>query len=138
MENKKCHRNIVKNFPFVDSDSLIEKIEKEYKKGVDYTVDKTGNFYTILSEKLEKSIWPNDCSPWERTWGKPSVVVDKEKKKVQKATFYVEGNSESKGDETKTEQNFVSPPLSKNSDKLLWGAGGASLFFLALVFFFLS
>ncbi|MEG7979373.1 MAG: hypothetical protein NY202_05900 [Mollicutes bacterium UO1] len=56
MENKKCHRNIVKNFPFVDSDSLIEKIEKEYKKGVDYTVDKTGNFYTILSEELEKAI----------------------------------------------------------------------------------
>jgi len=38
---------------------LEEKI-KEYEKGIDYEVDKTGNFYTILSEKLKKVIWPND------------------------------------------------------------------------------
>ena len=35
--------------------SLEEKIKK-YEKGVDYEVDQTGNFYTILSERLKKVI----------------------------------------------------------------------------------
>jgi hypothetical protein len=34
---------------------LEEKIRK-YKEGVDYEIDKTGNFYTILSERLKKII----------------------------------------------------------------------------------
>jgi hypothetical protein len=35
---------------------LLEKKLKNYKKGVDYTVDKKGNFYTILSESLKKTL----------------------------------------------------------------------------------
>jgi hypothetical protein len=35
--------------------SLEEKI-KEHQEGVDYEVDETGNFYTILSERLKKEI----------------------------------------------------------------------------------
>jgi hypothetical protein len=34
----------------------LEKKIKEYKEGIDYEVDKTGNFYTILSERLKKII----------------------------------------------------------------------------------
>jgi hypothetical protein len=34
---------------------LEEKI-KEYEVGVDYTVDETGNIYTILSERLKEVI----------------------------------------------------------------------------------
>lgn len=129
MENKKVHRNIVKCFPFVDSDSLIKKIEKEYERGVDYAVDQTGNFYTILSERLEKAIWPNDCSPWEKSM----VIANEKEGVVQKAKFHVERCSDGKESGTEIEQNVL-PPLVKNYDELLLGA---SLFFLAFASFFL-
>lgn len=57
---------------------LEEKI-KEHKRGIDYTVDETGNIYTILSEKLKEVIWPNDNCFYDE-----SIVVIDRQKLVQK------------------------------------------------------
>jgi len=51
MENKRVEIDIGRNEGFV-----LEKKIKEYKEGVDYEVDKTGNFYTILSERLKSVV----------------------------------------------------------------------------------
>jgi len=37
-------------------DFLLEKKIKEHQEGVDYVVDKAGNVYTIISERLKKII----------------------------------------------------------------------------------
>ncbi len=53
---------------------LEEKI-KEYEKGLDYTVDETGNVYTILTERLKGVIWPNDNYPYDES----IVTIDRQK-----------------------------------------------------------
>lgn len=35
---------------------LLEQKIKDYQEGVDYFVDETGNFYTIISERLKRDI----------------------------------------------------------------------------------
>jgi len=35
---------------------VLEKKVREYREGIDYVVDETGNFYTILSERLKRVI----------------------------------------------------------------------------------
>lgn len=52
---------------------LIEKI-KGCKEGIDYTVNKSGDCYAILSEKLKKDIWPDDYYPYDYSY----VVIDKQ------------------------------------------------------------
>lgn len=56
-------------------DFSLEKKIKEYKEGIDYEVDKTGNFYTILSERLKKIIWPDDSFHYEAV-----VAIDRQGK----------------------------------------------------------
>jgi hypothetical protein len=52
METKRVEIDTDKN----ESGFILEKKIKEYKEGVDYEADKTGNFYTILSERLKSVI----------------------------------------------------------------------------------
>jgi hypothetical protein len=34
----------------------LERKIRRYREGTDYAIDKTGNYYTILSEELKKEI----------------------------------------------------------------------------------
>jgi len=54
----------------------LEKVIKKFQERIDYTVDKTGNYYTILSERLKEVIWPGDYL----NYAESIVAIDREGK----------------------------------------------------------
>ena len=88
-----------------NSGFILEKKIKEYKEGIDYKVDKTGNSYTILSEGLKSAIWPDDYF-----WYDDSVVVIDRQGKVESYRMAADNPREP----YKIDRNFLKEIMSES------------------------
>jgi len=68
----------------ISPDFTLEKKLKGYTVGVDYAIDKTGNYYTILSESLKETLWPND---WSFGHGNESIMIVDRQGLIKKMRF---------------------------------------------------
>ena len=139
-------------------DFFLEKKIKEYQERVDYVVDKTGNVYTIISERLKKIIWPNEYYPYDES------IVTIDRKGIVKRMGFVSSKKNpddpnrwfrEKGSEeilenvnkdkkkrssdsdfsiAETSQSLTKQP--NKSNKELWIIGGLLLIFVPLAYFF--
>ena len=89
----------------------LEKEIKKYEKGIDYTVDSTNNYYTVISEKLKSIIWPNDHYPYDE-----SIVFIDRQGKVQ--SMRVVGSKESPTEPYKQYNEGGFKEVEKDIDKV--------------------
>jgi len=139
-------------------DFLLEKKIKEHQEGVDYVVDKAGNVYTIISERLKKIIWPNEYYPYDESIvtidrqgiiKRMGFVSSKENSNDPNEWFREKGskeilesvNKDKKRGDLSSDFSIVetSQPLTKQlnrSNKEFWIIGGLLLLFVPLAYFF--